>query len=317
MKFWLDHKLAISLTVIALVVLGAMIYFGGRLVSSSTETPVSDNPAFAKATAMVKDAQTFAATATANEDGRVALQKAAEEAAILKGLPTATETPQPTSTPASTATPAATIDIPATISAALTQAAPAPTATPTAQPTQDLLSLFTEWQKTQVAALPPTMTPAPPTMTPAAQPAQPAAAPAAPAQPAAPVISSGSGIFTEIHPLQDGQCQPLSSGQPMVWKDYVRSQKLVRIYAHDGKGELGSEICRGVTDWGWRVPWDGMESFDGAKKYAMEEAWRVLASIDPNPAFPQGDPIVRIEVYYLDQLIWVKDLTIPTATPAP
>jgi hypothetical protein len=60
-----------------------------------------------------------------------------------------------------------------------------------------------------------------------------------------------------------------------------------------------------------------MESFDGAKKYAMEEAWRVLASIDPNPAFPQGDPIVRIEVYYLDQLIWVKDLTIPTATPAP
>ena len=327
-KFRLDHPvlfwLITALLVLFLIV--TVIWLLGQ-ISAAPATVTSDNPAFAKATQMVKEAQSFAATATAVEEGRVALDKAAEEAAILKGLPTATATPAATSTPAATATLATPTECPEKPSEngiayvllgrdsedrCSYQAIILPP-TPTPAPTLSPLEVF-NIGATQAAAtaqaMPPTSTPAP-----AAPAVQAPAQPAAPAVTSAPVISSGSGIFTEIHPLQDDQCQPLSSGQPMVWKDYVRDAKMVRIYAHDGKGELGSEICRGVTDWGWRVPWDGMETYEGAQKYAMEEAWRVMEIIDANPAFPQGDPVIRIEVYYLTELVWVYPM--PTATPTP
>ncbi len=109
--------------------------------------------------------------------------------------------------------------------------------------------------------------------------------------------TTGNDLYTNIHPFGMGECNPLSAGVPYVWKDYVRSEQLVKIFAHDGRGEEGSKICRDVYDWGWRAAWDGFRTYEGAKTYALEEADRVLNSKDANPAFVGKDPVKKIVVY--------------------
>jgi len=178
----------------------------------------------------------------------------------------------------------------------------APTASvPTAQPTTQPTAMPTAQPTTMPTAQPTQQPTLAPTVAPTQAPTQ------VPTQVPTVAATAQSDLYTMVQPIDLHQCQSLSAGAPLVFKDYVRSQKLVKIFAHDAKGS--GEICRDVFDWGWRVVWTGFKTYLGAQTYALEEADRVKTAVDANPANPQGDTVVKIEVYNGDVL--VKTIDIP------
>lgn len=95
--------------------------------------------------------------------------------------------------------------------------------------------------------------------------------------------------------LDMNECQDLTLGTIVVYKDYKYSEKEVVIGVHNGQGAPGSKLCR-EAKWPayWRVVWVGFADVASAETYAAEEAARVAAAKDANPQAPGADPVTKV-----------------------